>query len=121
MTRLDFKIDVIVNDRGDIVYIHGRTGYYLEPASGQARMNVLDMAREGLQLELATALRQAVTKNVEILHPNVRVKANGDYVTIDLAVERIAEPEPIRGLAMISFRPEALHETGQKAGASHRQ
>ncbi|MGR8933968.1 MAG: CheR family methyltransferase [Gammaproteobacteria bacterium] len=96
---------VIVNDRGDIMYIHGRTGYYLEPASGQAGMNVLDMAREGLRLELATALRQAVTKSIDIQHPNVRVKTNGDYTVIDLTVARIAEPEPIRGLFIVSFRP----------------
>ena len=48
---------VVVNDRGDIIYIHGRTGTYLEPTEGQPRLNILDMAREGLQIELASALR----------------------------------------------------------------
>ena len=47
---------VVVNDRGDILYIHGRTGDYLEPATGQPRLNILDMAREGLRIDLAARL-----------------------------------------------------------------
>ena len=39
---------LVVNERGTIVYIHGRTGAYLEPAEGQPRNNVLEMARHGL-------------------------------------------------------------------------
>ncbi|KPQ42918.1 MAG: chemotaxis protein [Candidatus Methanoperedens nitroreducens] len=36
----------IINEKGDILYIHGRTGKYLEPAPGNVRFNVVDMARE---------------------------------------------------------------------------
>jgi two-component system CheB/CheR fusion protein len=103
---------VIVNGRGDIVHIHGRTGAYLEPATGQPRMNILDMAREGLRLKLGAALRQAVTKNAEIIHPAVRIKANGDYVVVDLRVVRITEPEVLRGLTMVSFHPVAVDQDG---------
>ena len=38
---------VLVNDKGDILYISGRTGKYLEPASGKANWNIFAMAREG--------------------------------------------------------------------------
>ena len=50
----------LVNERGDILYLHGRTGQYLEPAPGEAGMNILKMAREGLRRELTTALHKAV-------------------------------------------------------------
>lgn len=43
---------VLVNETGDILYVQGRTGKYLEPASGEAAMNIFTMAREGLRLEL---------------------------------------------------------------------
>ena len=34
---------------GNILYLHGRTGIYLEPAPGEAGVNnILSMAREGL-------------------------------------------------------------------------
>jgi two-component system CheB/CheR fusion protein len=43
---------VLVNDKGDILYISGRTGKYLEPAAGKVNWNIFAMAREGLRYEL---------------------------------------------------------------------
>ena len=40
---------VLVNEKGDILYISGRTGKYLEPAAGKANWNIFAMAREGLR------------------------------------------------------------------------
>ena len=105
---------VVVNDRGDVVYIHGRTGQYLEPAAGQPRLNVLDMAREGLQLELASALRQASAHNTEISREGVRVRTNGDFTFINLTVLRISEPEALRGLLLVTFRPRPTPVEGAK-------
>jgi two-component system CheB/CheR fusion protein len=53
---------VLVNDRGDILYINGRTGRYLEPAAGKANWNVHVMARPGLRAALADALHRASTE-----------------------------------------------------------
>lgn len=96
---------LVINESGDIIYIHGRTGEYLEPASGQARFNILEMAREGLQLELASALRRAMTDSGQAKRTDVRVKTNGDHIKVDLTVERILEPEPIRGLLLVTIEP----------------
>ena len=49
---------VLVNDRGEMLHILGRTGQYLEPAAGEATMNVLTMARDGLRRELTVALHK---------------------------------------------------------------
>jgi hypothetical protein len=43
---------VLVNAAGDIPYINGRTGKYLEPAAGKANWNIHVMAREPLQHQL---------------------------------------------------------------------
>ena len=80
---------VIVNDRGDILYIHGRTGDYLEPATGSPRLNILEMAREGLRLELPSALRRAATQKGVVVHDGVRVKTNGSYSSVRLTVGEI--------------------------------
>ena len=37
----------IITDAGNVVYIHGRTGRFLEPAEGKVSVNILDMARPG--------------------------------------------------------------------------
>jgi two-component system CheB/CheR fusion protein len=101
---------VIVNDRGDILYIHGRTGDYLEPATGQPRLNILDMAREGLRIDLGAALRRAAGQDAPVVHEGVRVKSNGDAITVRLAVTKISEPESIRGLLLVAFQNEPARE-----------
>jgi hypothetical protein len=50
----------LVNGEGDILYLHGRTGAYLEPAPGEAGINnIVKMARAGLQFELTASLHRA--------------------------------------------------------------
>ena len=110
---------VVVNNRGDVIYIHGRTGAYLEPSSGQPRLNVLDMAREGLQIDLGSALRQAAAHDREVSREDVRVKTNGDFIRVRLSVVKIQEPESVRGLFLITFRPQPpAIETGETKGSS---
>jgi two-component system CheB/CheR fusion protein len=77
---------VLVNGRGEILHIYGRTGKYLEPAPGDAGVNVLAMAREGLRRELTTALHRAVAHREAVHLPGVRVRTNGDFVTANLTV-----------------------------------
>ena len=51
---------VLTNEQGDILYVSGRTGKYLEPAAGKANWNIHAMAREGLRNELGGAFQQAL-------------------------------------------------------------
>ena len=98
---------VIINEHGKIVYIHGRTGKYFEPAMGQPSWNIVEMAREGLRLPLVSSLRIATKKGeTEIINTGIRVKTNGDFETIDLKLEKIIEPEALRDLFLISFHPQ---------------
>lgn len=72
---------VVVNHRGDILYIHGRTGMYLEPSQGEPRNNVLEMARDALQVELAAAMRECGRKGAEVSRENIRVKPMVSFYT----------------------------------------
>ncbi|MDH4195685.1 MAG: PAS domain-containing protein, partial [Nitrospirota bacterium] len=107
---------VIVNERGEVVYIHGRTGTYLEPAPGQPNLILLNMAREGLRHDLATALHQVTTRDQEVVRQGVHVKTNGTYVSVDLAVKRIDEPEPLRGLYQVTFATKREKPSGPIKG-----
>jgi two-component system, chemotaxis family, CheB/CheR fusion protein len=77
----------LVNGHGDILYLHGRTGMYLEPAPGEAGVNnILKMAREGLRPGLVTALHKAASGK-EIVHaPGLRVKTNGEMTPVNLTI-----------------------------------
>src|SRR5207249_4826600 len=96
---------VIINGRGDILHIHGRTGAYLEPAPGQPRLNILAMAREGLRPLLTTAIHRAAMREDEVVQEEVQVKTNGDSVRVNVVVQKIVAPETVRGLLRVSFEP----------------
>src|SRR6185369_12938006 len=51
---------VLVNDKGNILYVSGRTGKYLEPAAGKANWNIFVMAREGLRYELTNTFQKVI-------------------------------------------------------------
>ena len=77
---------VLVDAHGDILYLHGRTGRYLEPAQGGAGVNnILKMAREGLHQGLSTALHK-VRSGKTISSPALRVKTNDHFTSVDLTV-----------------------------------
>jgi len=82
----------LVNAQGDILYLHGRTGLYLEPAPGESGTNnILKMAREGLHRDLVIALRKAVGTGETVRCPGLRVKTNGDVTTVNLTVRSVAD------------------------------
>ena len=87
------QIDVagaLVNGQGDIVYLHGRSGMYLEPAPGEARTNnILKMAREGLRRELTTALHAASETSETVHARGLRVKTNGHFSAVNLSVRAV--------------------------------
>ena len=96
---------VIAHERGEVVHIHGHTGQFLEPCPGpQTSVNIFNMAREGLQLDLTAAVRQANSSGEEIVRRGVRIKNNGGFVTVDLRVERISKPAALAGLFLITFQ-----------------
>jgi len=99
---------IVCDEHGNIVYIHGRTGLYLEPSQGQPRNNVLEMAREGLGQALLTAIRRACTEKVEVVRERVPVRTNGGFTETNINVVRLNEPEALRGLLMVTLTtPEA--------------
>ncbi|HRQ57555.1 MAG TPA: chemotaxis protein CheB [Azoarcus taiwanensis] len=96
---------VLTNERGDIVYINGRTGRYLEPAAGKANWNVHAMARDGLRQALGEALQQVVSDHGRVERHDVAVEDDGKTSRVDLTVQYIEDPEALRGMVMIVFAP----------------
>ncbi|OYU68484.1 MAG: chemotaxis protein CheB, partial [Burkholderiales bacterium PBB5] len=95
---------VLVNDAGDIVYISGRTGRYLEPAAGKANWNVHVMARPAIRAQLAVALRTALQARSSIELKALRLADDAPPVVVDITVQAIVQPKALDGMAMIIFR-----------------
>ncbi|GGA70860.1 chemotaxis protein CheR [Arenimonas soli] len=83
----------LVNEQGDIYYLYGRTGMFLEPAPGEpGTSNILKMAREGLRRELAKALKKSASNRETVRCPGLRVKTNGHFTFTDLTVCPVPVP-----------------------------
>jgi len=94
---------VLVNGTGDILYITGRTGKYLEPVAGKANWNIHAMAREGLRQALPGAFRKAMRSFDAVIVHNIKVGTNGSTQLVDVTVQRIETPDSIRGMLMVIF------------------
>lgn len=109
---------VIVNENGDILYIHGKTGKYLEPSPGKANLNIHAMVREGLGYPLIAALRSARQEKKGSVTEPVSVKTNGDFQKIRLTVEPIERSGRAEGLFLVAFEDVEETETKQAHEAS---
>jgi two-component system CheB/CheR fusion protein len=94
----------IIDERYRLVYVRGRTGKYLEIASGQPSLSILDMAREGLRTELASAVYRAISDRKKAVHEGVRVKYNSGFQTINLTVAPLTGYGLPPGLLMVIFQ-----------------
>ena len=94
---------------------------YLEPAPGEAGLNILKMAREGLRQELTTDLYKAAVNKEPVFHPGLRVKTNGDFTTVNLALRPVAiGPDAAAGpnLFLVTFEESSELEQSQTGKAT---
>jgi len=94
---------VLASDEGDILYISGRTGKYLEPAAGKANWNLFAMAREGLRYELNRVWQKALRKKTVAILKGVKVGTNGGIQSVDITVEPISKPAALQGMVLAVF------------------
>jgi two-component system CheB/CheR fusion protein len=84
---------VLVNDRLEILQFRGQTGAYLEPAPGRASLNLLAMAKEGLRLDLRTALYQAQQTGQAVQRRSLRLTAGDRPHPVQIDIVPLA-PQP---------------------------
>jgi two-component system CheB/CheR fusion protein len=111
---------VLVGPEGDILFSSGRTGKYLEPAVGAANLNILAMARPGLDILLNEAFHRALREPGPVVVRQAKVGTNGGTQFVDVTLELQREAGPLKGKVMIIFMdvpaPQAAPEPGS-AGA----
>ncbi|MDW7669017.1 MAG: CheR family methyltransferase [Bacillota bacterium] len=81
---------ILVNEKGDILYLHGRTGMFLEPSQGEVCVNnVIKMAREGLKQELQIAFKNCIENNEIYRIKKIKVKTNGHFTEANLTIKPV--------------------------------
>jgi chemotaxis methyl-accepting protein methylase len=94
---------VLTDGIGDILYISGRTGKYMEAASGKANWNIFVMAREGLRNELPRAFQNALRQQETVILKNIVFDTDGGIQNVNVTIQPIREQNSLRGMVMIIF------------------
>jgi two-component system CheB/CheR fusion protein len=107
---------VVVDERGEVVHVSGRTGAYLELAPGRPSPNAFAMARPGLQLALTSAVREAAARRTRVVHRDVELRGEGDLVRVDVVAEPLESGRVAAGLVMVSFERSRIARAPQAGG-----
>ncbi|ABM62480.1 CheR family methyltransferase [Halorhodospira halophila] len=100
---------VVVNDRGEVAYIHGRTGRFLEPAHGPVQNQLVEMARPGLRAPLSQALEEVARGRAEEVGQRVQIQTDDDADPewLRFEVRRIHTPAALKGFRLVTLYSEA--------------
>jgi two-component system, chemotaxis family, CheB/CheR fusion protein len=110
----------IVNEKGEILYIHGDTGRYLEPPHGRPNWSIFDMGREGMKFELRSGVHYVLTRMKERRYENLMVKANHGYHPVNLTVKPFSPTKENQGLVLVTFE-EMVKEENRPFGRRSRK
>ncbi len=105
----------VIDEKYRLVYVRGRTGRYLEIASGQPSLSILEMARAGMRSELASAVYRATSEKKSITQEGIRVRYNGGIQTVNLTVAPLTEQGIPAGFLIVVFQEMSLVAGGEKA------
>ncbi|GAB3573452.1 CheR family methyltransferase [Hymenobacter daeguensis] len=94
---------VVINPKGEILYVNGRTGRFLEPAPGLGAMNIFDMAREELNYELSETVHKAIVGRHDVVTDNVKLRLDTGVQLLRLTVKVLEESEQLAGLLLVVF------------------
>jgi two-component system, chemotaxis family, CheB/CheR fusion protein len=112
---------VLTDLTGNILFVHGETGRFLRLAPGQPSNNIIDMARDDLQLELREALRQAQGEGLPMFRRELVVKGASGAQLVTLGVRALPGQDRSQKLLLVSFQEEnqpPARKASRKAGAA---
>lgn len=94
---------VLTNEGGDILYISGHTGKYLEAAAGKANWSIFVMAREGLRYELPGAFQKALREKTMVTIKNIVVGTDGGPQKINVTLQPIKNGNDLGRMVLVIF------------------
>jgi two-component system CheB/CheR fusion protein len=117
---------VLINNKHEIIYFHGKTDMFLSPPTGEPSFNILKMAREDLRYSLSTLIHQVSKEKKTASQKALQIKHGDKTRTIDLIIRPLADRAFLPGLMMVIFEemlPSAAPsvKTRKKSAASKEQ
>jgi two-component system, chemotaxis family, CheB/CheR fusion protein len=96
---------VIIDSDFQVQHFLGRTGTYLEPAQGEASLNLLRIVREGLAFDLRAMVQQARDEGKTVRREERQIKFNGGTKWVNLEVLPLGRSSTGSRYLMVIFEP----------------
>lgn len=93
---------LLVNERGEILYINGDTSKFIRLKTGEALLNINLMAREELKYALGNAIHQSFAQRTIVEVLGVKVKEAEKVNLVDFTVNYISDLA-LQGLMLVVF------------------
>ncbi|HVM51452.1 MAG TPA: chemotaxis protein CheB [Candidatus Acidoferrum sp.] len=98
---------VLINRHMEVLQFRGHTGPFLEHPHGEANLNLLKMAREGLAGDLRATITRAMKQGIRVVLENARVRQNGNMLEVRVEVIPFAAPPAPEKFFLVLFQPAA--------------
>ena len=101
---------LLINEKGDILYINGKTSKFLELNPGEVTMNIHQMAKEELRYALSNAIHQARAQKTTISINDIKLK---DEDRVRLANIRVSllQDNALQGLVLVVLEDMGILKT----------
>ena len=111
---------VIIDEQLEVLHFSGRMGRYLEPASGVASLNLLNLVNADLRLDLRAALQKALETGATVRVERLQMRATGASLLVDLVVEPMRDDAGPSRTFVVVFKdgPTVAETAGRGAGRS---
>jgi len=103
---------VVIAENGDILYVYGRTGKYLEMPTGKADLNIFTMAREEFRYQITTVIQTAIRKKAEVTVNEITVR-DGGHRKVRVTVRPVRRPPGTGDLLLVTFEESEESEEEQ--------
>jgi two-component system, chemotaxis family, CheB/CheR fusion protein len=112
---------IVVTEEMEIVHLRGNTSEYLQPPSGQPAFNLNRMAREGLLVDLRTAVRNAKKSGKGVRRENLEVQSDRGPTRVCVDVHPFSPPGSREQYYIIGFQDVASPAHKAKRSGARRQ
>jgi two-component system CheB/CheR fusion protein len=93
---------LLINDKGEILYINGKMDKYLQFQTGEAVMNIHKMVKEEIKYALGNAIYQAHLQKATINIVDLKVRINSSSHLVDVSVAYINDMQ-LLGCMIVAF------------------
>ncbi len=111
---------IVINEEMEVLQLRGDTAPYLEQSLGKPTRNLLQLAREGLLVELRASIHKAQQDESSIIKKNLRIKYDGEFRDVNLEVIPLNHHPAQKHHFLILFETAAAPETDETGGCKQK-